>query len=573
MAEIVVYRKRGFASLVMLLIGVALGVAGYLITMLNQYGKLADGWFVGPAIWAVVALVAWAVVRWRLPYADPLLLPSVVALNGIGMAMIYRLDQSSTPVMHSADLQLMWAIGSVATLCAVVFFLRDHRRLQRFTYLWFIAGMVLLLMPLMPGLGAESHGAQIWIRIGQFSFQPAEIAKIVLSIAFAAYLTEKRDVLALAGHRFVGIDLPRARDLGPILIMWGTSLIVLVFEKDLGTALLFFGLFVMMLYVATERPSWALLGFLMLIAMGVLGYAAFDHVRVRFESWLTPFDDYDRNLQVINAQFGLASGGLFGTGWGQGRPYLTPLSKNDFISAAIGEELGLVGLFAVILIFLVIVARVLRASLASREPFGKLLAAGLAFVFALQVFVIIGGVTRLLPLTGLTTPFVSQGGSSLISNYLLLGLMLTITHQVRHPQVQVPTDEFATFTTDRTEQMATVGAVGAVASARAATARDDANERLGARPDPDALDAPTEFVSEASGAGVGASQTNASADAPTELVGGQPSGRPASESPWQPDASDAKPSAWASLNDDEPGEETQALDPLDVPVKDEEADK
>lgn len=438
-AATVTYRKRRFSSFVMLVLAVALGIGGYVLTDLNQFGKLADLWFVGPAIWALLALAAWVVVAWRLPYADPLLLPSAVLLNGIGIAMIHRLDLATDPPMKSAELQLMWAFASVVAFCVVVFWLRDHRRLQRYTYVWFALGLIFLLMPLLPVIGFENHGARIWIKVGMFSFQPSEVAKIVLSVAFASYLVEKKDVLAQAGGRILGIDLPRPRDLGPILVMWMASLIVLVFQKDLGTTLLFFGLFVAMLYIATERPSWAILGGLMLGLMGAAGYFLFDHVKVRFSAWLNPFEDFDRNYQVINAQYGFAFGGLFGTGWGDGRPYLTPLAKNDFIAAALGEELGLFGLVAILVVFLIISARLLRASLATKDPFGKLLAAGLAFVFALQVFVIIGGVTRLLPLTGLTTPFVSQGGSSLIANYILLALMLTITDQVRRPEPVVET--------------------------------------------------------------------------------------------------------------------------------------
>lgn len=446
MTEVVVPRTRTGASAAMMLFALALGAGGYVLVALNQTGafpadwlmtigtglQFGGPWFVGVAAWFALGAIAWGVTRWRLPYADPLILPLVFLLNGLGVSMIYRLDQADG--LRSAELQMFWLVLSVAAYCTVVVLLRDHRRLQRYTYVWFLAGLILLLSPLLPVLGKENHGARIWIELGPFSFQPAEIAKIVLSVAFAAYLVEKRDVLALAGRRFAGIDFPRPRDLGPILIAWGFSLVVLVFQKDLGTTLLFFGLFVMMLYVATERPSWAILGVGMVGVLGVLGYAFFDHVQTRFSSWLNPFSNYDRNLQVISAQFGFAWGGLFGTGWGVGRPYLTPLAKNDFIAAALGEELGLFGLVAVIVLFAFVVARVLKVALASREAFGKLLATGLAFVFALQVFVIIGGVTRLLPLTGLTTPFVSQGGSSLVSNYLLLGLILTITHQVRRPQ-------------------------------------------------------------------------------------------------------------------------------------------
>lgn len=443
MDDQVVYSKRTLASLSMLVFALTLGAGAYLLVNLNQFaGELPADWPVAVGLWTGLGLVSWIVVRWRLPYADPLLLPSVFLLNGLGIAMIYRLDQATDPPMQSGRLQLMWTVAAVAVLLAVVLFLRDHRRLQRYTYLWFALGLGLLLLPLLPGIGHESHGARVWIRLGSFSFQPGEVAKIVLSIAFASYLTEKRDVLAVAGRRFLGIDFPRARDLGPIALLFGVSLIILVFQTDLGMSLLFFSLFVAMIYVATQRASWAILGVLMVVALGVLGYTQMNHVRVRFESWLNPFADPNQNGQIISAQYGFASGGLFGTGWGLGRPYLTPIAKSDFIAAALGEELGLVGLFAILVVYLIFVSRILRASLAAREPFGKLLAAGLAFVFALQVFIIVGGVTRLVPLTGLTTPFMSQGGSSLISNYLLLGLLLTLTHQVRRPQARVSPEEY-----------------------------------------------------------------------------------------------------------------------------------
>ena len=507
MSEVVVYRRRTVVSLVMMLFALALGAGGYLLTSLNQNGtfpadwlmsagplQFGGPWYLGLAAWFALGLACWGVTAWRLPYADPLILPTAFLLAGLGISMIYRLDQADGK--RSAELQMLWLFLAVAAFIALVVWLRDHRRLQRYTYLWFLAGFLLLLAPLVPGLGKENHGARIWIEVGPFSFQPAEIARIVLSIAFAAYLVEKKDVLALAGRRFLGIDFPRPRDLGPILIAWGFSLVILVFQKDLGTTLLFFGLFVAMLYVATERPSWAILGTLMILALGVLGYNAFGHVQTRFESWLNPFTDYDRNGQVINAQFGFAWGGLFGSGWGDGRPYLTPLAKNDFIGAAIGEELGLFGLCAMVLLFGVIVARVLRAALGSAEGFGKLLATGLAFVFALQVFVILGGITRLLPLTGLTTPFVSQGGSSLVSNFLLLGLMLTVTHQVRRPHVEhAGSGEYVSLSAEATQALPVVvgprtGATAAGAAAEVPVTPDEAPLPAGpaAEPRPDPVD-------------------------------------------------------------------------------------
>jgi cell division protein FtsW (lipid II flippase) len=434
----VVPRKRRGVELVMLLFAAGIGIAAYTIVHLNVDGAVPARLPFVAGGWVALLLVAHVVVRIRLPYADPLLLPCVALLNGLGLAMIDRIDVINTPVTHGATTQAVWTALGVALFVTTLLVVRDHRPLQRFTYTSALAGLLLLLLPLTPFLGVEIGGARIWIRLGGFSFQPAEVAKIVLSIAFASYLVEKRDVLALAGLRIGGLDLPRARDLGPILTMWLASLAVLVFQNDLGTSLLFFGLFVMMLYVATERPGWAVLGTLLFAVGAYLGYLLFGHVRVRVGAWLEPFSDPDSYFQIISAQYGFAYGGILGTGLGEGRPGLTPLARSDFIAAAIGEELGMTGLMAVIMVYALIVARGLRTALACREPFGKLLAAGLSFAFALQVFTIIGGVTRLLPLTGLTTPFMSQGGSSMIANWVVIALLMVISHQVRKPTVTVP---------------------------------------------------------------------------------------------------------------------------------------
>ncbi len=437
MGEVVVFRKRRGVELVMLIMGMGLAVGGYLLVDVNATGELPADWYRTPGLYVLLGLAAHAVIRWRVPYADPLLFPLVYLLNGLGLVMIHRLDLGGAERTHSAELQLTWMAISMAVFAVVLFLLRDHHVLQRFPYLTFLAGLVILLMPLLPVIGFENHGARIWIKVGPYSFQPAELAKIVLTVAFASYLVEKRDVLALAGARVMGIDLPRARDLGPIIIMWLASLAVLIYQKDLGTSLLFFGLFVMMLYVATERPSWPILGTLLFGGGAFLGWLTYSHVQTRVSAWLDPFAHWDQNYQIIQGQFGMAWGGLFGTGLGLGRPNLTPLAKNDFIAAAIGEELGVAGLMAVIVLYGVIAMRGLRAALTATEPFSKLLAAGLSFVFALQVFAIVGGVTRLLPLTGLTTPFVSQGGSSLIANYAMIALLMVVTHQVRRPAAPV----------------------------------------------------------------------------------------------------------------------------------------
>jgi cell division protein FtsW (lipid II flippase) len=441
----VIPRKRRGVELVLIVFALAITLGGYAIVDLNVTGGFSPVFSTLAGVCVGLAALAHVAVRWRLPYADPVILPCVILLNGLGLTMIHRIDLINSPPTNGARQQLIWTALGVVVFILVAVVLRDHRPLQRFTYTLGLAGVALLLLPLVPGLGAEKFGAQIWIQLGPFSFQPAEAAKVLLSIAFASYLVEKRDVLALAGYRILGIDLPRARDLGPILVVWLLSLAILVWQRDLGTSLLFFGLFVMLLYVSTERAGWVVLGTLLFAAGAYFGYLKFAHVRTRVGAWLDPFADYDAYYQVINAQFGMAWGGLLGTGLGLGRPGLTPLARSDFIAAAIGEELGMAGLMAVIMIFGLIVVRGLRTALQCREPFGKLLAAGLSFALALQVFTIIGGVTRLLPLTGLTTPFMSQGGSSLICNWIVAGLLLVISHQVRKPVATVsdisPTEE------------------------------------------------------------------------------------------------------------------------------------
>lgn len=451
MGEVVGYKKRRGVEAFMLGFSVLLAMSAYLLVHLNQYAALPAAWPFALAIFGGIAVMLHLVIRWRIPYADPLILPLVMLLNGLGLAMIHRLDLSYSPVMHSAELQLTWLVIATIFCAGLIIALPDYRVLQRYPYLLFLAGIILLMLPMVPGLGEEKNGAQIWIHLGTYSFQPAELAKLVLTVAFASYLVEKREVLALARGRLLGMDLPRPRDLGPILVMWLASLAVLVFQKDLGTSLLFFGLFVVMLYVATENPSWPILGTAMFVAGAYGAYLAFSHVQVRVSAWLNPFSNYERNYQVIQAQFGIAWGGVFGTGWGLGRPRLTPLAKTDFIAAALGEEIGITGLLAIILIYGIIVARAFRAALGAKDPFGKLLASGLGFVFAIQVFAIIGGVTRLLPLTGLTTPFMSQGGSSLVANWVMVALLLVITHQVRRPAREVAAMPMASLEADPTE--------------------------------------------------------------------------------------------------------------------------
>jgi cell division protein FtsW (lipid II flippase) len=421
----------GFAVLITLAAQciVDITVTGSLRPELATFG----GWFA--ALWAVVHLV----VRRFAPYADPLLLPAVAVLSGLGLTMIHRLDlagmQDGQAGREDAPVQLLWATIGVALFVAVVVVLRDHRLLSRFAYTLGLVGLVLLALPaVLPASISEVYGAKIWIRVAGFSIQPGEFAKICLIVFFAAYLVDKRDVLALASRRVAGLELPRGRDLGPVLAVWAVSILVLVFERDLGSSLLLFGIFVVMLYVATERASWLLIGVGLFAGGAVLAYQLFGHVQVRVDTWLDPFAYRDEGgYQLVQSLFGLGTGGLFGAGLGGGRPDQVPVAKSDFIASAIGEELGLFGLVAVIVIYLVLVERGLRTSLVVRDAFGKLLAGGLAFAVAWQLFVVLGGVTGLLPLTGLTTPFVAYGGSSLVANFGLVAILVRISDAARRP--------------------------------------------------------------------------------------------------------------------------------------------
>lgn len=429
-----VHRQRRGAELVLLVISLAVGIGAYAAVGAGVDGTVpADlyeygGWLV------VLILAAHVAIRLRAPYADPVILPVISALNGIGLAEIHRINLAQPQTAPPAASQLTWMTIGVALFIAVLFGLRDHRRLQTLTYTSGLVAVLLLLTPLLPGIGTSVYGARIWIRLAGMSFQPGEAAKVLLVIAFAGYLVMHRDALALAGRRLLFIDLPRGRDLGPILAMWLVSLGILIFQNDIGQSLLFFGIFVVMLFIATERPGWLVVGGLMAAVGGTAAYFLVAHVRVRVDIWLDPFHAAQTTgYQLVQALFGMAWGGLTGRGLGQGDPQITPFGYSDFISSSLGEELGLTGLLAILLLYILLVERGLRTALLSRDDFGKLMATGLAVTFALQVFVVVGGVTGLIPLTGLTTPFLSYGGSSLIANWVIAALLLRISDQARKP--------------------------------------------------------------------------------------------------------------------------------------------
>lgn len=367
--------------------------------------------------------------------ADPIILPVATVLNGLGIAMIYRIDLAlnKTGWAAASTRQIVWSAIAIIVAILLVLLLRNHRVLFRFTYIFGLFAFILLLLPLIPGIGREVSGAKVWIQFGSIiSFQPGEVAKIALAIFFAGYLVRTRDSLAFAGKKFLGMRFPRIRDLGPIFVVWLLSMAIIVFQHDLGTALLYFGMFTIMLYVSTGRLSWILIGLGLFLGGALLASQVLTYVHGRFNAWLNPFDPevYDAlggSFQLVQGLFGLAAGGLTGTGLGQGHPETTPLAQSDYIITSLGEELGLAGLFAILLLFLILVVRGLRIGFSDRDDFGKLLAIGLSFTIALQVFIMVGGVTRVIPLTGLATPFLAAGGSALVANWLIVALLLRLS--------------------------------------------------------------------------------------------------------------------------------------------------
>jgi cell division protein FtsW (lipid II flippase) len=448
-------RGRRRSEIAMLCFAVVIMAFAYAAAGLGLNGHVPSGLVLYVGGFAVLVGLAHLAVRRFAPWADPLMLPLAALLNGLGIVMIYRLQESglngnpglqiSTLTTHAALYQLMWTALGIVTFAVVLLLIREPRFLQRYTYTLGTAGLILLAIPaLLPASHSSVNGAKVWIILGGFSIQPGEFARIALAVFFSGYLVRKRDVLSLAGRRFLGVDLPRGRDMGPILVLWGLAMLILIFESDIGTSALFFGLFVVMLYIATQRKSWLLIGILMFLAGALIAGAIIPHVAERFTIWRHPFalaNIQGSSYQLVQGLEGMAFGGILGTGLGQGQPFHTPLVQSDFIITGFGEELGLTGLMAILLIFGLLVQRGLRAAIAVRDPFAKLLAAGLAFVLALQVFIIVGGVTQLIPLTGITTPFLSQGGSSLVASWIVIALLMRISDTARRPAPQPIQDE------------------------------------------------------------------------------------------------------------------------------------
>lgn len=423
-------RRRGI-ELTLIVVAVLLSVYGYCAVGLAKNGTVPPGAAGYGAGLGVLALLAHIAVRLRAPYADPLLLPIGVLLNGLGLVLIYRLDLE-TPGDRAAPTQLVWSTLGVALFIVVVVALRDHRVLQRYAYVCVAAALVLLTLPvLFPAV----NGARIWIRIAGFSIQPGEFAKVLLAVFFAAYLAANRNALAYAGRRVWRLQLPTGRVLGPIVAIWLLSVGVLILERDLGTSLLFFGLFVTLLYVATGRTGWIAVG-LLLAALGAVAVGRLEpHVHSRVLDWLHPFASIEAGHgpnQLAQSLFAFAAGGMLGTGLGLGHSILIGFAaKSDFILATAGEELGLAGLSAIFILYGLLVERGYRAGLALCDPFGRLLAVGLASILALQVFVIAGGVTGLIPLTGMAMPFLAQGGSSVVTNWAIVALLIRLSDSSR----------------------------------------------------------------------------------------------------------------------------------------------
>ncbi|MBB3748776.1 cell division protein FtsW (lipid II flippase) [Mycolicibacterium sp. BK634] len=450
---------RRNSELLLLCFATLITVVALLIVEANQEQGISWDLVSSTLAYLTLFVCAHLAIRRFAPYADPVLLPVVALLNGLGLVMIHRLDliggALTTQRGPSEEQQMLWTLVGVVGFSLVVVFLKDHRILARYGYTFGLIGLVLLAIPaVLPAHFSETNGAKIWIRFPGFSIQPAEFSKILLLIFFAAVLVAKRDVFTSAGKHILGTDLPRPRDLAPLLAAWIVSVGVMVFEKDLGTSLLLYASFLVMVYIATERFSWVVIGLSLFAAGSVVAYYFFGHVRVRVQTWLDPFGDPEgAGYQMVQSQFSFATGGIFGTGLGNGQPGTVPAASTDFITAAIGEELGLVGLAGVLMLYTIVIVRGLRTAIAVRDSFGKLLAAGLASTLAIQLFIVVGGVTGLIPLTGLTTPWMSYGGSSLVANYVLLAILVKISHAARRPIITNPHTSIAASSTEVIERV------------------------------------------------------------------------------------------------------------------------
>lgn len=418
--------SRRTTELGLLVLGTMFVVGAYLLATLPEDSKIPTT--VGPFLGIIVGLpiVAHIAVRRLAPHADGMLLPLASLLNGLGYVFIVRLDEAKAKPAGLAGLQSLWMILGVAAFIATLVVVTDVRRLERYRYTAGFIGLVLLLLPLLPVIGRTKYGSRIWVELGPVNFQPGEFAKLALAVFFAGYLVEKRELLAI-NRAFGPFSLPDPKHLGPILIAWAVALVVMVLEKDLGSSLLFFTLFLVLIWVATERASYLAVGILLFLGGGFLAFNQFSHVQERFDTWIDPWGK-EKGYQVIQSAFAFADGGVSGTGINLGVPLNIPVVESDFIFAAIGEELGLLGATAVLVGFLLIIGAGLRTAQQAATGFERLSATGLTTLLGFQAFIIMAGVVRLLPLTGVTLPFISYGGSSLLANWVLLALLLRISN-------------------------------------------------------------------------------------------------------------------------------------------------
>jgi len=421
-----ILRRRTELGLIVL--GSVIVAGAYTLASLGRTSSIPAN--IGPFLGIVLALFVAAHIATRryAPGADGLLLPIAALLNGIGYVFIARLDETSSHPQGLAAAQAGWTVIGIGAFVLTLLFVRRVRDLQRYRYTFLLIGLALLMAPLLPGVGREINGARIWAYVGPISFQPGEFAKVVLAIFFASYLVEKRELLGMATFPRFRPLLPDLKHLGPVLLAWGFSIVIMTAEKDLGSSLLFFALFMLMVWVATERTAYVGVGGVLFAGGSVLAYKGFKHVHDRVQDWLDPWQHASGSgFQVIQSWFAMAWGGVAGTGLGLGNPDRIPVASTDFIFAAIAEELGLLGSAAVIFCYLLLVGCGLRIAVRAEPPFEKLLATGITILFGVQSFIIMAGVTRLLPLTGVTLPFVSYGGSSLVANYVLLALLARIS--------------------------------------------------------------------------------------------------------------------------------------------------
>jgi peptidoglycan glycosyltransferase len=428
-------RSRRSTELTLVVMAALITGAAYTITALGTNAEIPPGIIFFVAILLGLLLGAHVVVRLVARGADGTLLPLAALLHGIGFVMIARLDD------ELAGLQATWSLIAIGAFVATLLIVQRATDLARYSWLFFFGGAFLLLLPLAPGLGVNINGARIWVSLGPVNFQPGEFAKIALAIFFASYLADRRELIAASTWKVGPFHLPEPRYIAPIIMAWGFAVVVMVFQRDLGSSLLFFTLFVVMMWVATERLSYLLIGTVLFGAASYFSWTQFSHVQTRVDIWLDPWaDPLDKGYQIIQSLYGLADGGLTGTGLGRGNPGQVPEAQNDFIFSSIGEEWGLIGASAVLMAFILIVGGGLRIALRTDRTFEKLLAVGLTTIVGIQGFIIIGGVIKVVPLTGITLPFVSYGGSSLVANYVLLALLIRLSDSSARRLGELPDD-------------------------------------------------------------------------------------------------------------------------------------